>query len=354
MSHSVGQLQPHYYAKPGPMVKPDDPSWGGRDICKRYSWPSGLIGGGRIGILEMGGGYMPTDTKAYCQANQIPVATVNHVSMNGMRPGDMRSDASGEVALDVQLAALGYSMATGQPADITVFWSNDIAEAVRAAAGAGMDTFSISWGMDEMGWGEPQLRRMEEEATKAVNMGMVITAASGDNDSADGGDNPANVDAPASCPSVIGCGGTSLGHGSIPETVWNNTPGNAKGEGTGGGFSMVFPPQTWQAGAPMGPGRMVPDIAASADPVHGHQIVLNGLWQSVGGTSAVAPLYAGLFAACGKKLGRIGPKLWKQHLLFNDISGGDNGMFRARIGPDACTGLGSPIAFKLAQFLANH
>jgi hypothetical protein len=63
----------------------------------------------------------------------------------------------------------------------------------------------------------------------------------------------------------------------------------------------------------------------------------------------VAPLYAGLFAAFGKKLGWIGPALWKNPLAFNDITVGDNGLFRAGIGPDPCTGLGSPIGTALAK-----
>ena len=73
----------------------------------------------------------------------------------------------------------------------------------------------------------------------------------------------------------------------------------------------------------------------------------------IGGTSAVAPLYAGLFAAFGTKLGWVAPQLWLNHLCFNDISQGDNGAFRARIGPDPCTGLGSPIGSKLADLLTH-
>jgi subtilase family serine protease len=71
----------------------------------------------------------------------------------------------------------------------------------------------------------------------------------------------------------------------------------------------------------------------------------------VGGTSAVAPLYAGLFAAFGRKLGFVTPKLWANHLCFTDITQGDNGFYRARVGPDPCTGLGSPIGSKLAALL---
>src|SRR5262249_57680931 len=93
--------------------------------------------------------------------------------------------------------------------------------------------------------------------------------------------------------------------------------------------------------------------AAEADPNPGYKIVLHGQEIVIGGTSAVAPLYAGLFAAFGTKLGYVTPELWQNHLCFNDITSGDNSAFRARPGPDACTGLGSPIGAKLAQLLTQ-
>jgi subtilase family serine protease len=194
---------------------------------------------------------------------------------------------------------------------------------------------------------------MEQVAAAATQAGMVVFAASGDNDSNDGGPNPANVDCPASCPHVVGCGGTNKTAAS--ETVWNNTPGETDGTGTGGGFSTVFNPLPgWQIGAPNGPGRMVPDVAANADPNTGYNIVLHGQPTTRGGTSAVAPLYAGLFAAFGRKLGYVTPKLWLNPLCFNDVTVGDNGAFRADRGPDPCTGLGTPIGLKLSNLFQSN
>src|ERR1051326_4284377 len=116
---------------------------------------------------------------------------------------------------------------------------------------------------------------MERAAAAAVAAGMIVFAASGDNDSSDGGTDPANVDLPASCPHVIACGGTRKTKSD--ETVWNNDPGQPSGEGTGGGFSTLFRPiPSWQVSAPHGPGRLVPDLAANADPDTGYKIVLNG------------------------------------------------------------------------------
>ena len=94
---------------------------------------------------------------------------------------------------------------------------------------------------------------------------------------------------------------------------------------------------------------MVPDVAANADSDTGYKIVVHGSDAVVGGTSAVAPLYAGLFAAFGRKLGFVNPKLWANQTAFTDITTGDNGFYRAAPGPDPCTGLGVPIGDQLAK-----
>ncbi len=192
---------------------------------------------------------------------------------------------------------------------------------------------------------------MEAAAEAATKAGMIVFAATGDNDSSDGGATPANVDLPSTCPHIVACGGTTKT--ATSETVWNNDPGNSSGEGTGGGYSTIFPPQAFQIGAPAGPGRMVPDVAANADPYTGYMMVVHGQSIPMGGTSAVAPFYSGLFAAFGTKLGFVTPKLWLNQVCFNDITEGDNGVYRAAAGPDPCTGLGSPIGTRLATLFTS-
>jgi kumamolisin len=328
-------------------------AWTVPNLCKAYNWPAKLTGGGVIAIVELGGGWIPSDMEAFFKSISQPVPEITDVSVDGTQNSKQnpKNDADGEVALDIQVAGAAYYAATGAPAVIRVYWANDdIAGAVRKATADGCDVCSISWGSDEANWGTAAVEDMEAAATAATQSGMVVFGASGDNDSSDGGPNAANVDAPSSCPHVIGCGGTNKT--ATTETVWNDDPGETSGEGTGGGFSTVFPMQTWQAGAPNGPGRMVPDMAADADPRTGYDIVLYGASTVVGGTSAVAPLYAGLFASFGKKLGFVTPQLWANQLCFNDITQGDNGAYRAGPGPDPCTGLGSPIGRKLAKLFA--
>lgn len=343
----------HFYLKHPRAANPDG-SWNVPELLKAYYWPTGLKGGGKIGIIELGGAYVPTDMAQFCATNNVPAPAVNHVYVGGGAQTNPQDDATGEVMLDGEIAAAAYSAATGLPAEITYFWCTDILPGVRAAHGAGMDVFSCSWGQDEATYGAGPLHEVEAAVNAAAVDGMAMFAAAGDNDSSDGGSTPANVDGPGSCPHVICCGGTSKTN--TTEVVWNNNPGQTNGEGTGGGYSTVFPAETWQVGAPPAPpklGRMVPDVSANADPETGYNIVLNGSVQTIGGTSAVAPLYAGLVAACGPKPGWIGEKIWADQTCFTDITKGDNGVYSAGPGPDPCSGIGALIAEKLAALLTG-
>jgi kumamolisin len=102
----------------------------------------------------------------------------------------------------------------------------------------------------------------------------------------------------------------------------------------------------------------VPDVAGDADPNSGYQIRVDGQDTVIGGTSAVAPLWAGLIAVANQQLGAqvgfIQPAIYaaKAAASFTDITQGNNGAFSAGPGWDACTGLGSPIAAKLIPLLA--
>jgi kumamolisin len=134
--------------------------------------------------------------------------------------------------------------------------------------------------------------------------------------------------------------------------VWNDL---AQGEGaSGGGVSDEFPLPAFQTGAgvpaaPNGaPGRGVPDVAGDADPETGYAVVVDGSAAVLGGTSAVAPLWAALLAryaeAVGKPLGYVNPLLYSAVARpgFRPITSGSNGGYSAGPGWNPCTGLGSP------------
>jgi kumamolisin len=337
--------------------------WTVPDLCKAYDWPTNLAGGGVIAIVELGGGWVQSDISAFFQSIGQPAPQITDVSVDATKNNPNQSvgaadDPDLEVALDIEVAGATYFAATGQAANIRVYWSQNIDTAVQKAAEDGCAVCSISWGADEALWGTSALEAMESIAESATSTGMVVFGATGDNDSSDGGPTPANVDAPSSCPHVVACGGTNKT--ATTEAVWNDNPGTTDGHGTGGGYSTVFPVQAFQIGAPpaqadsqSGSGRMVPDVCADADPNTGYNIFVHGSTEVIGGTSAVAPLYAGLFASFGTKLGYLTPKLWQNQGAFNDITQGSNGMYDAAPGPDPCSGIGSPIGTKIAALFVT-
>jgi kumamolisin len=209
---------------------------------------------------------------------------------------------------------------------------------------------------------------MDEAFQSAAAMGVTVCVAAGDDGSTDGVTDGLNhVDFPASSPNVLACGGTELiasGNAITSETVWNELANN---EGaTGGGISDVFPLPSWQTGAGVPPsansshnvGRGVPDVAGDADPATGYVTLVDGNPDVIGGTSAVAPLWAGLIAlinqSIGKPVGFINPLLYEDASTaadFHDITSGTNGAYSAGPGWDACTGLGSPIGIQVATAL---
>jgi len=209
---------------------------------------------------------------------------------------------------------------------------------------------------------------MDEAFQSAAAMGVTVCVAAGDDGSTDGVTDGLNhVDFPASSPNVLACGGTELvasGNTITNETVWNETANN---EGaTGGGVSDVFPLPSYQSGAGVPPsanpgqhvGRGVPDVAGDADPSTGYVTRVDGQPDVIGGTSAVAPLWAGLIAlineSIGKPAGFLNPLLYQDASaggIFNDITSGNNDAYSAGPGWDACTGLGSPVGSQIAAVL---
>ena len=265
-------------------------SWSVPKLCEAYGWPNKeLKGRGVIAIIEVNGGWLQSDMEKYFAGIGQPLPTIIDVSVDGTNNSkcETASGDDAEVALDIQVAAASYFVATGKPATIKVYWSKDIAAAIRRATSDRCAVCSISWGADEALWPIGAAMGLERAAEAAVNAGMIVFAAAGDNASTDGGLTPANVDLPASAPHAIACGGTTKPRAGAQETVWNNDPEQTIGRGTGGGFSTLFMPMPlWQAGAPHGPGRMVPDVAANADPNTGYEIFVDGQPRVFGGNSA--------------------------------------------------------------------
>ena len=338
-------------------------------VGQLYQFPQAASAAGQtIGIIELGGGYRTADITAYFKTLGKTAPSVTTVSVdNGKNSPSNANSADGEVMLDIEVAA-----AVAPGANIVVYFAPNTDQGfIDAIATAAHDTtnkpsvISISWGGPESSWTQQAMTALDAACQSAAALGISITVASGDNGSSDGGTGN-NVDFPASSPHVLACGGTQLiGSGSTitSEVVWNEQANN---EGaTGGGVSTVFPLPSWQANANVPPsststgGRGVPDVAGDADPASGYTIRVDSQTMVIGGTSAVAPLWAGLIALNNAQntttAGFLNPQIYaaKASSAFNDITQGNNGAFSAGPGWDACTGLGSPIGTKLIQLLGT-
>jgi hypothetical protein len=128
--------------------------WNVPDLCHAYNWPTGLAGGGVIAIVELGGGWVQSDMDQFFHGINQPVPNITDVSVDGTQntPDPGPNSADGEVALDIEVAAAAYYVATGKPATIRMYWAQDIASAVRAANGRWLRRM-----LDFLGCGRSQL-----------------------------------------------------------------------------------------------------------------------------------------------------------------------------------------------------
>jgi kumamolisin len=339
-------------------------------VAAAYDFPAGTTGVGQtVGLIELGGGYATADLTAYFAQLNVPMPKVVTVSVDGAAnaPTGDPNGADAEVMLDIEVVG---SIAPG--ATIVVYFAPNTDQGfLDAITTAVHDTanhpniVSISWGGPEADWTGQATTNFDAAFAAAATLGVTVTAAAGDNGSSDGlSDGLAHVDFPSSSPNVLACGGTTL-HASgakiTSETVWND---GSSGGATGGGVSDVFPLPSWQAKAGVPPsanagghvGRGVPDVAGDADPETGYSTRVDGQAGVIGGTSAVAPLWAALLARInaqlGKPVGFVNAHLYAASAPpFHDIVSGNNGAYAAKAGWDACTGLGTPDGAHVANAL---
>jgi len=398
-SPSASKRAPRATAAKATPKNAADGSFAPPEIAKLYGFPPALNGKGQcIGIIELNDfdsndpsmrptatGFTPADLNAYFtglgltppKVTAVGVASDGSVGANV--PG-VDNNADGEVMLDIEVAGAVAPMAT-----IAVYFGLNTDNGFLAAFNAALhdnvrrpSVISISWGSAE-DFNTKQARDAFDQALQdAATLGVTVCCSSGDDGSSDirkpaNRDGHPHVDFPASSPFALACGGTKLlGSGAVvtSEVVWNQGNG-----GTGGGVSNQFPRPPYQAKAkvPKSPtrkiGRGVPDVAGNADPNTGYQVrLVGGKTSVIGGTSAVAPLWAGLVALLNQQLalknkppaGFINPLLYAlppSAGAFRDIVSGNNdieglGKYKASKGWDACTGLGTPQADKLISLLA--
>jgi len=345
------------------------------ELARVYRFPPGTDGSGQsVAIVELGGGFATSDLSTYFTGLGQPTPVVTAVGVDGAvnTPGGDPNGADGEVLLDVEVVG-GVAPA----AAISVWFAPNtdrgfldaVSDAVHASPTPA--ALSISWGGPEDSWTAQSRTALDDAFADAAALGVTVTAAAGDNGSSDGvPGGGVHADFPASSPRVLACGGTSLHADPTTGTVRREVVWSGHGA-TGGGVSAVFARPAWQAtaGVPPAPtgssggGRGVPDVAADADPQTGYQVLVDGQPAVIGGTSAVAPLWAGLVARLvqggGARLGLLAPLLYagiepgSVRPGFRDITSGSNGAYRAGPGWDACTGLGVPDGAALLSRLSQ-
>ncbi|MFC6706885.1 S53 family peptidase [Flexivirga alba] len=333
------------------------------DLATVYGMPQADGSGQTIALIELGGGFGQSDLDSYFTGLGLTSPKVTAQGVDGAQnvPGQDPQGADGEVLLDIEVAG-----AIAPKSSLVVYFAPNtdagFLDAVTTATHASPApvAISISWGQSEDQWTQQARNAMDSAFADAVALGITVIAAAGDNGSGDNdtSGSQTHVDFPASSPHALGCGGTTLqaSGGTVQsETVWND---GGSGGSTGGGVSDTFPLPTWQsaAGVPKsasgGTGRGVPDVAANADPQTGYRVYVDGSATVIGGTSAVAPLWAGLVARIaqqtGKRPGLLQTMLYasvaagKPAPALRDITSGTNGAYSAGPGWDPCTGLGVP------------
>jgi kumamolisin len=321
-------------------------------------------------LIELSGGFKQQDMVKYFKKLGLRVPQIVAVSVDGTpnKPSPRTKMEDLETQGDIE--TLG-SVAPG--ARIVVYQApmterglyDAVVKAIHDKKYA-PSIISISFGEVEMYWPPRTLRLLNDALHDAAMLGITVCCAAGDSGSSGGvpGGKP-HVFFPASSPMVLACGGTALktrGDTIVEERVWRD----GRHATTGGGVSRIFARPLWQSMAKVPPspnkalrhGRGLPDVAANAA---GYLLVADGKSIVIGGTSAVAPLWAGLIARLNQKRGRplgfLNPILYGMYeqlratCALREITKGSNGAYRARRGWDPCTGLGSPDGARLEEHL---
>jgi hypothetical protein len=366
-------------------------------IAQLYNFPNTGAANQTVGVFSGGGNYRPADITNYfagLPAGYQTAPTMVDVNLtvdgttfsNDAAATSSANNADLEIGQDIQIAAAiaqGCTIAVYHSEDTEDGWLAWLNAAVLPDAGQPTpSTLTSSWllSRDDQNLGSTVLNTLSAAFQAAAARGISVFIALGDSGSEDSvGDGKVHVQYPGSDPWVTSCGGTTIGNVqngppvTFEEVTWSESD---IGDGaTGGGVSAFFPAPSYQtaagitgakdSGGTTHSGRAVPDLAANASPnsaFSGIQVA----GSSVGGdgTSAVAPLYAGLFAvinqAFGQQMGFINPLIYQMgESLFQDITVGNNDsgdgtpFFKAGTGWDACTGWGRLDGTKLVNGIAG-
>jgi len=306
--------------------------------------------------------------------------------------------AGGEEVEDTEIV---HAVAPGARIRVVLFSGQAVASAAGFTAaiatflkigGTEGSVLSISASLGEHYFTKGEISSIDAAARSARARHVTVVAASGDygavSDMNLGQTTPVKeVSLPASNPLVLAAGGTSLtanraSGAYLREKAWNTLPALPGGHSSAsaGGFSTLYSRPSYQTGVPgSGSTRGVPDVAGDAAFNTGMATFTagpgGGVLLGATGTSAAAPLWAGLIALAdqfaGHPLGFVNPAIYQiargraYHLAFHDVTTGNNTFelrkppttvrgYQATPGWDPATGWGSPDAQYLVPLLALY
>ena len=275
-------------------------------------------------------------------------------------------------------------------ADIVVYFAKPTEKGWISALDAAIHDEQRDIGVISISWGSPEdtglwttqgMHQVNESLLDAACLGITVCIATGDDGSSCGvPDGHAHIAFPASSPYCLAVGGTTIpakgGKGN--DIVWKEGGGVVANNGgsSGGGVSSVFPRPSWQKNVTIKSvnskairGRCIPDLAANADwTASPYLLMVDGKAMSYGGTSAAAPLIAGLFVLINADRGKRGRAGFVTPLLYQrnrssgktvganackDVVSGNNStaILGGYTGPgyDAASGWGTPLGISLAK-----
>jgi hypothetical protein len=335
--------------------------------------------GQTVGLFELSG-YQPSDITAYRHHYHLADAAITNVLVDGATNTLTSENGGSEVTLDMDVLS-AMAPRAAQTVYIGPNTSTGIADTYnRIVTDNTAKIVSISWGECEAASTPARLDLLDTIFKQGAAQGQAFFSASGDSGAYDCSDADQNlaVDSPASDPYVVGVGGTTLQASPtatyVSETAWGNPLTTGQDVGGGGGKSAHFLRPSYQSGPNLtDPSRLVPDVSANADPNTGYSIYFTGgtpdedPWDVVGGTSAAAPLWAGIATDINHMLSAVhatvlGNAIALLYELYNtpqiypayhDIVTGSNLYYQAGLGYDMATGMGTPDAWNIARDLES-
>jgi uncharacterized protein (TIGR03437 family) len=238
-----------------------------------------------------------------------------------------------------------------------VLWAvdNNLAPVITMSANVGCESANTA---ANMAFYQGVAQQANAQGITWVNSGSDAGPASCDPNGAPIAMSGLGVRFPASIPEVTAVGGTEFNEQSgaywtatntangasaisyIPEMVWNDALALDLLWAGGGGTSIYFAKPVWQSGpgVPNDNARDLPDVALAASFSHdGYYVIRNSAAVTTGGTSASAPVFAGILTLLSQYvvsngiqslpgLGNVNPALYRLagSGAFHDITVGSN------------------------------